>query len=588
MPEDNGANKAKDLASETGKASGRAAGKTGSAVGKIGKSAARGVSDLLKRIFDGKKKWIAILAGGATFAICIILVMTIMFSVLVAVLTVNEGNKQISNIGGGLQPIGTFYPRLEEPVRGKESVNHTGKKVDDYYFNSTNPLEAAGFGMPNCTAYVWSRAYEMLDSVPNLCTGNAEQWYDYNKTYDYYPYGSEPRLGAIAVWSHDNSGHVAVVEKIEGTKITFSNSAWKSTFFFLLEVDSSIQTNYWDNSSWNFLGFIYVFDEMVYGVGTGGASMLAEVARKEVEEGSHYGGQKYWSWYGFDYRVEWCACFVSYCMNKCGILTEKTGEGHKDAQAGLGWYKERGHFLPGSETPSPGMLINFGEDQHHIGIVIDVKNNTVYTAEGNTYDSRTGQRDSTGFHEYPVGSPLIHGYGTFDTSDFLTSTDAYVPKDEAEFVQLFNNYFKQKGYSKAAICGILGNIYAECGMESYWYFAQYVADAGGAAGNSGGICMWYGDNCDRFKRDCPNWNKSAMAQFQYLEGTLDNDGHGSYSTKYYYWCTGCKAAIQRVPNTRAGAQEAAMAFMNNYERPNMGFDQSIRWEKAAQYWNMIN
>ena len=26
----------------------------------------------------------------------------------------------------------------------------------------------------------------------------------------------------------------------------------------------------------------------------------------------------YWSWYGFDSRVEWCACFVSWCYNQAG------------------------------------------------------------------------------------------------------------------------------------------------------------------------------------------------------------------------------------------------------------------------------
>ena len=32
------------------------------------------------------------------------------------------------------------------------------------------------------------------------------------------------------------------------------------------------------------------------------------------------GGQPYWSWYGFESRVEWCACFVSWCANECGYI----------------------------------------------------------------------------------------------------------------------------------------------------------------------------------------------------------------------------------------------------------------------------
>ena len=32
------------------------------------------------------------------------------------------------------------------------------------------------------------------------------------------------------------------------------------------------------------------------------------------------GGQPYWSWYGFNSRVEWCACFVSWCADQCGYI----------------------------------------------------------------------------------------------------------------------------------------------------------------------------------------------------------------------------------------------------------------------------
>ena len=29
------------------------------------------------------------------------------------------------------------------------------------------------------------------------------------------------------------------------------------------------------------------------------------------------GGQPYWTWYGFNFRIEWCACFVSWCAAHC-------------------------------------------------------------------------------------------------------------------------------------------------------------------------------------------------------------------------------------------------------------------------------
>ena len=53
--------------------------------------------------------------------------------------------------------------------------------------------------MPNCTAYAYGRAYEILGTRPNLCPNNAGRWYDYNVNNGYYPYGQTPKLGAIAV-----------------------------------------------------------------------------------------------------------------------------------------------------------------------------------------------------------------------------------------------------------------------------------------------------------------------------------------------------------------------------------------------------
>ena len=37
------------------------------------------------------------------------------------------------------------------------------------------------------------------------------------------------------------------------------------------------------------------------------------------------GGRPYWSWYGFESRVDWCACFVSWCANECGYPDKSAG-----------------------------------------------------------------------------------------------------------------------------------------------------------------------------------------------------------------------------------------------------------------------
>lgn len=57
----------------------------------------------------------------------------------------------------------------------------------------------------------------------------------------------------------------------------------------------------------------YIFGRIPAGIGS---EAIVQVAL--TQEGN--GGDTYWSWYGFDSRVEWCACFVSWCAEQCGYL----------------------------------------------------------------------------------------------------------------------------------------------------------------------------------------------------------------------------------------------------------------------------
>lgn len=143
----------------------------------------------------------------------------------------------------------TYTPRLNAP----ESNNV-------YYYNSNyNVFQKYGYGLPNCTAYAYGRAYEILKSTPKLSWNGAGQWYDYNKSGGYYSYGSTPKLGAIACWCYSGGGHVAVVEKIENGTITLSNSEWGGRTFYLTTCSTS-DKNYGGNSWWTFQGFIYLLD----------------------------------------------------------------------------------------------------------------------------------------------------------------------------------------------------------------------------------------------------------------------------------------------------------------------------------------
>ena len=144
----------------------------------------------------------------------------------------------------------------------------TAPTSDNRYYYADNPFYKAGYGMPNCTCYAWGRFYELCGEKPRLSLGNPENWYNYN---DGYERGKTPRLGAIALWakgqvgnSSDGAGHAAIVEQVnpDGSIVT-SNSAWKSTNFYMKAYDNT----YYNGSAFTFLGFIYNpirFEDLVY------------------------------------------------------------------------------------------------------------------------------------------------------------------------------------------------------------------------------------------------------------------------------------------------------------------------------------
>lgn len=113
-------------------------------------------------------------------------------------------------------------------------------------------------------------------------------------------------------------------------------------------------------------------------------------------------------WYGFDSRVEWCACFVSWCANECGYIDAGIIPKYAGCVNGVQWFRDRGQWADGSYEPSPGTIIFFDWEgdgvTDHTGIVQKCENGTVYTVEGNSGDTC---RTKT----YTVGSSVIYGYG---------------------------------------------------------------------------------------------------------------------------------------------------------------------------------
>ncbi|NCE97901.1 lysozyme family protein [Emergencia sp. 1XD21-10] len=138
---------------------------------------------------------------------------------------------------------------------------------------------------------------------------------------------------------------------------------------------------------------------------SGGNQAIVEVALTQL---GNEGGQPYWSWYGFDGRVEWCACFVSWCADQCGYLESGIIPKFSLCSDGVNWFKGKGQWQDKNYEPQTGDLIFFdwGHDGSidHVGIVEKCENGTVYTVEGNSGDACKQQ-------SYPVGSSSIYGYG---------------------------------------------------------------------------------------------------------------------------------------------------------------------------------
>ena len=134
-----------------------------------------------------------------------------------------------------------------------------------------------------------------------------------------------------------------------------------------------------------------------------GNPQLVELAKGQVE---NVGGAPYWSWYGFDSRVAWCACFVSWCYGQAGV-----SEPHFAAcqSQGVPWFTSHGQWgARGYENIAPGDAIFFDWDldgsADHVGLVIGTDGNRVYTVEGNS-------GDACKIKSYPLDYACIKGYG---------------------------------------------------------------------------------------------------------------------------------------------------------------------------------
>lgn len=136
-----------------------------------------------------------------------------------------------------------------------------------------------------------------------------------------------------------------------------------------------------------------------------GNGQLVTIAKSQL---GNEGGEKFWSWYGFTSREEWCACFVSWCADQAGLIQKGAVPKFSLCTAGVDWFQEKGKWQSGGNVPTPGTIIffdwNHDGSSDHVGIVESCDGTTVHTIEGNS-------GDAVKQNSYTVNSQSILGYG---------------------------------------------------------------------------------------------------------------------------------------------------------------------------------
>lgn len=138
----------------------------------------------------------------------------------------------------------------------------TGENLGDWYYNA-NPYLKKGYGLPNCTAYVWGRLSELTGQPCTVQNGNAIDWAfkpEMKKI-------EQPLMGSVIVYSggiYDSygrlCGHIGVVEHCyEDGSIDVSMSSYGGYTWRIYNLKPSDGYHIPDSYNLTFYGF-YMYD----------------------------------------------------------------------------------------------------------------------------------------------------------------------------------------------------------------------------------------------------------------------------------------------------------------------------------------
>ena len=378
--------KASQKAAQAAKATAKA---TANAV----KAAAKATIATVKAIIAGTKALVAAIAAGGWIAVVIIMIVVLLGSAVAMFGGGSESNTytQVSAEVEAYDPLIRQYakqyciPEYVELIKAVMMQESGGRGLDPMQaaegsFNTKYPHEPNGIKDPE-----YSIQCGVQELKAALTSAEVESPIDMERiklALQGYNFGN----GYIS-WAKSKYGGYSYANAVEFSTQQAQRLGW----------DSYGDTQY----------PAHVLRYYPYGRAftAGGNQAIVEVALTQL---GNQGGQPYWSWYGFDSRVEWCACFVSWCADQCGYIDSGLIPKFAGCIDGANWFKSNNRWNDRNYEPKAGDIIFFDWEgdgtTDHVGIVEKCENGTVYTVEGNSGDA-CKQR------QYAVGSSNIYGYG---------------------------------------------------------------------------------------------------------------------------------------------------------------------------------
>lgn len=359
-------------------------------------ASAKATAAMVKAIIAGLKSLVAAIAAGGWVAVAVIVVICVIALVMGSCFGIFFSSEE----NGSNQTMYEVVREINEEYQEKLEEIKTNNPYDELEMSGSRAVWPEVLSVyavkmttdpnnPQEVATVTDEKKEILKEI----------FWEMNQI----DYDSSTRTVTRIVETDDGNGNI-LEEEVEETVTTLRivvshktademaqeygfNADQREQLIILLDTEN--------NSLWsNVLYGVYDADDQIVAVA---ASQLGNV-----------GGQPYWSWYGFGSRVEWCACFVSWCANECGYIDVGVIPKFALCSWGAQWFKDRGQWGDNSMEPTPGTIIFFDwdgdRDPDHVGIVEYTESGVVHTIEGNSGDA-CGQR------QYSVGNNQTYGYG---------------------------------------------------------------------------------------------------------------------------------------------------------------------------------